>query len=208
MGRHYSADEALQFWLDGHAESLSDGACGGAGITPKLQETWDNFGEAVEKSLYRHLPNAKVEEIYDSEGEESVKSDVYATLTGQGSGIWDGRWDGYLTGPQLKKVQKGLKKDLGGDRGWASDAGSGKLEYAFHDAVYEWCGDEFEENPRRRKKKRGKKKNPYMGDAVQLAKQRKYGYPKPPPKPKKVKNPSKPKKRVSSVRALVAKALK
>lgn len=207
MGRHYSADEALQFWLDGHAQSLTDEECDEADITENLQEKWDAFGGKVSRSLYRHLPDAKVDEIYASEGEESVKSDVYATLAGHGIGVWDGRWDGYLTQAEIKKIQKKLQSDLGS---WVDSTGGGDLEETFHEAVYESCDVE---NPRRRrgkKKTRRKKKNPYLGDAVQLAKQRKHGYPTPPKpkKPKKVKNPSKAKKRVSNVRSLVAKALK
>ena len=130
-GRHYQEDEALEFWLDGHAESegVED-----VEITDSLQKTWDKFGDAVDKSLEKHLTVEEYMAVTGSEGEESIKSDVYATLTGQGIGIWDGRWDGYMSGAKLDKIQKHLKKDVGK---YADDAGGGKLNDEFYTAVYE-----------------------------------------------------------------------
>lgn len=132
QGRHYSADEALEFWLDGFAES-EEVDSGDVHITSELQDAWDNFGFAVQESLDKHLGEAKTEEIYDSEGFESVTSDVYATLAGHGVGIWDGRWDGYLSKSQIESLQKKLDKDLGK---YVDDAGGGSLNEAFMEAVW------------------------------------------------------------------------
>lgn len=138
----YGYDETLQFWADDYAE--------GAGVesvevTEKLQRVWGRFGVAVDRVLEKHLTPEEYWEVTSGEGEESIKGDVYATLTGQGVGIWDGRWDGYMSEAKLKKIQVELKKGAGQ---WADDTGGGKLNIAFQDAA-------FESNPSRR---RGKKK--------------------------------------------------
>lgn len=125
-GRRYEEDEALEFWLEGHAES--------AEVTEKLQKTWDKFGTAVDKSLEKHLTDDEYMAVTGSEGEEAIKSDVYATLAGHGIGIWDGRWDGYMSQARLKTLQPKLKRDLGK---WVDVTGGGKLEDAFHEAVSE-----------------------------------------------------------------------
>lgn len=130
MGRRYESEEALQFWLDGHAESegVED-----AEISASLQKTWDKFGDAVDKSLEKHLTDDEYMAVTGHEDEESIKSDVYATLTGQGIGIWDGRWDGYMSQAKIEKLQKHLKRDVGK---YADDAGGGKLDMEFQNAVY------------------------------------------------------------------------
>lgn len=130
QGRRYQIDEALEFWFDGYAEGMG---AEGAEVTPEVRKEWEKFGNAVERSMEKHLSQAKFEEIYDSEGEDSVVSDVYATVSGTGIGVWDGRWDGYLSQAKIEKLQKQLYKDLSK---YADDSGSGSLDEAFADAVY------------------------------------------------------------------------
>jgi hypothetical protein len=104
MGRHY--DDALEFLLDGEAESVSNGRCTGLTPSPQLQAQYETWKERVTAALVfwgrGHGKEAGIAAVIEQEAH--YEYDVYQTLAGAGVGMDDGRWDDYLEIPKQPGV--------------------------------------------------------------------------------------------------------
>lgn len=130
QGRRYEAGEWVQFVLHGLAGRDVE-------VTPELKEAAVNFEAAVEEAvatcIRKYPPKGGVQATIDELRDEGANTiyDVYATLAGEGVGIWDGRWDAYYPNADRQHWQKlanCLRKELSRQYG--------ALESAFVDAAF------------------------------------------------------------------------
>jgi hypothetical protein len=137
MGKQYT--DPVEFFLDMAAESIDGHAHRDFEPSDQLNEKWAEWRESVSKAMLdwgaQHGLGDEVAEIIQSE--DMFEADVYFTLGGHGVGIWDGRWDKYLTDAQVKS----LESYLGGRRTGSSQGVLGKqfheMEMAFDDEANE-----------------------------------------------------------------------
>ena len=125
MGRNYT--DALEFLLDGEAESVSNGRCTNLTPSKELQHLWARWGAAMVEALHiweRNYPQTLRAPIgYLLTKEQYADYDVFQTLDGAGVGIWDGRWDDYFVDRNaLKALEKYLKQVLHKAFGTMKDA--------------------------------------------------------------------------------------
>lgn len=76
---------------------------------------WEKWEAAARAALVSLLGDDKTDEIIDGEG-PSWLWDVWATVAGEGVGVWDGRWETWLTGTGHNddELSKALRESLGG----------------------------------------------------------------------------------------------
>lgn len=109
-------------------------------VTPELREVTSEYEAALESALEEVVRRWPPE---DGASAAALFADdapylVLMTLRGEGVGIWDGRWDSHYPGSDdTNAIGEFLKEKLGGDRGFASDAGSGRLTEELRNAVYD-----------------------------------------------------------------------
>lgn len=125
MGRNYT--DALEFLLDGEAESVSNGRCSNLTPTKELQHLWARWGASMVEALHiwatQHPDQMRVPVGYILTKEAYADYDVFQTLAGAGVGIYDGRWDDYLINrAAIKDLEKFLKNVLHKAFGTMSDA--------------------------------------------------------------------------------------
>lgn len=112
MGKQYT--DPVEFFLDMAAESVDGKAHRDFEPSDALREKWSEWRENVSKTMLdwgaQHGVGDNVAEIIQNEN--MFEADVYFTLGGHGVGIWDGRWDKYLTDAQVKDLEKVLKRIL------------------------------------------------------------------------------------------------
>jgi hypothetical protein len=137
MGRRY--EDALEFLLDGVAESISDGRCKNLTPSRELRRRWALWERGVSNALRRwaskpaHARMMRVSVYVLLSAEKYAAYDVFQTLAESGVGIWDGRWNQYFVdSDNLENLQRHLKKWLGG--------AYMKMEQALEDEAYDQCG--------------------------------------------------------------------
>lgn len=135
MGKNYT--DEVGWVLDGVAESISDGKCSGLTPSETLYTEWSMWQEAIAKVLLgwgdkRGLGD-NVARLLQSEN--YFAWDVYATLNGDGVGVWDGRWAEYLGKEYTDDVENHLKL-------WLPSAFR-QIQRAVEDEAFEQCeGDD------------------------------------------------------------------
>lgn len=137
--------EAINWFVNGELELVADNSLDW--IPPhynvaqdpertKLEELWEAYVHDVQKALFSCL-NAvagkctMVADMMDAD----APVDLYHTLQGAGVGIWDGRWEQWLTREQIEEAERYLKIRL---QGWADGSGGGRLDEEFADAADRW----------------------------------------------------------------------
>jgi hypothetical protein len=145
MGRQY--DDALEFLLDGAAESISDGRCTNLTPSNELRRLWARWGLGIIQALHiweRNYPETMRAPVgYLLAEEEYPEADVYFTLSGSGIGIWDGRWDPYFVDrAAIDKVEKYLKQVL--------RTAFGTMEQAIQDEALRLCDEEDDKRPKQK----------------------------------------------------------
>ena len=141
QGRRYEPEEWVEFILDGDADALG---YTDAEITPHLADKIREFEGNVHAYLKTVLPELGIEAdpddvFYDGD----APYNVLMTLRGEGVGIWDGRWDEYMTSDQADRLATEMRRDFSEI---SNDAHGGTLDIAFADAVFD-TGTPLEENP-------------------------------------------------------------
>lgn len=99
-------------------------------LSQAVSDYEDELYNVLSQVVQRFPPKdrATAQELFDAEAPYLV----LMTLRGEGVGIWDGRWDNFYD--DTKPVERFLKKELGK---YATDAGSGRIEMALQNAVYD-----------------------------------------------------------------------
>jgi hypothetical protein len=153
-GRHYGIDEWPEFVLEGVLESAG-ASTSDTSITPQLKKAIERY----ESELYDVLMEwtKKVPPMTDEVWVDSTPYDIFATLSGEGVGIWDGRWDHLYNEREIKALINYLQHSKVSKA--VDDTGGGWLNDAFEHVAYERGGSQ--ENP-------GRKKNP-TGPGHQIA---------------------------------------
>lgn len=169
-------DGTLEKLLEMQAESLESEADRSAlAITPELNQAASDYEDdlflALQQMVRQYPPagDATAETLME---EGDAPTFVLLTLREEGAGIWDGRWDKYYDAPTpgehralYERLEDFLRSRLGK---WASGSGSGKLEDALNDAVWQAEGGEGDDNglsANRRRANPGQVRwNVYLGD--------------------------------------------
>jgi hypothetical protein len=153
-GRHYGIDEWPEFVLEGVLESAG-ASTSDTSITPQLKKAIERY----ESELYDVLMEwtKKVPPMTDEVWVDSTPYDIFATLSGEGVWIWDGRWDHLYNEREIKALINYLQHSKVSKA--VDDTGGGWLNDAFEHVAYERGGSQ--ENP-------GRKKNP-TGPGHQIA---------------------------------------
>ncbi len=137
--------EAINWFVNGELDFVKDSFLDGTPITydvaqdlkrTQLEDLWDDYVNDVRKALFSCM-NAvagKCTMVTDMM-EADAPVDLYHTLQGAGVGIWDGRWERWLTPELIRKAEEYLTIRL---QGWADGAGGGRLDEEFADAVDRW----------------------------------------------------------------------
>jgi len=137
----------------GHAIDAKEAA-----PTPDLVKAWERWEVALRAALkewvYPRLSDLEQGEAYDDADElvdELLDSDkgnasynVLMTLNGEGVGIWDGRWDGWLSESEIESLSVLLDERLGA---FADETGGGTLNADIETSAYATGGgDEDDED--------------------------------------------------------------
>ncbi len=148
MGRQYT--DALLFLFDGVVEYYRDtqGCHGDPQPSDLLYEKWGQWREEVVSAMFAWAePLGLGDNIAQIiENEEYFEYDVYQTLAGAGVGIYDGRWDNYLSRDLIEERRGGkdsLQFYLAGKRTYDYRGSLGHafamIEQAIDEEVYEGC---------------------------------------------------------------------
>ncbi len=140
--RQYDPEEWVEFVLEGMAER-------DAKVTAELRAAADEFelaiDDALDVCLDKFPPAVDPARLY---GDPATALDIFMTLSGEGVGIWDGRWDLYYPDAKPRhwnRLQSCLRSEL--------KKPYHRLESALIDAAYV-----INDNPTRRLSKRLAKK--------------------------------------------------
>lgn len=141
IGRHYAADEWVEFILHGFAESEGVDE-DEVEITDDLEAEVEHYTEEVERAIAscsKRFPPAQ-----EIPADADTAYELYQTLVEAGVGISD-YWESYYPNYMQKdwdKLADCYKERLGK---FADFAGGGSLNEAFHNAVYAALPDPFRE---------------------------------------------------------------